>query len=355
MGHHHSHADREFPDCHDSPTDRSGPSGHSAGHPAQGGPTAGAFSPDLGAAVLPSTSPLAAQRRRSVRRVLVGTLILNVIVVILKAIVGWWTGSLSLMADALHSVTDSLNNVLGLVTNRLSSPEPDWDHPYGHQKFEAIGALGIAAFLGIACFEILKGAGERVLGGVEPIKVGSVDLAILLLVLGINIFVAFYERAVGQRLQSPILIADAHHTMSDIWITLSVLAGLVGIWVFNWPWLDVLMAFPVALLVLQSAWAVLRDNLPWLVDEAAIAPEAIHQVVMAVPGVTNCHQIASRGLLGRQVFIDMHLIVAATDVQTAHEITEAVEAQLMERYGLVRVTIHVEPPAYYEDQITYQP
>ncbi|MGA1475604.1 MAG: cation diffusion facilitator family transporter [Prochlorothrix sp.] len=297
---------------------------------------------------------MAARRRRSVRRVLVWTLVLNVVVVVLKAIVGWWTGSLSLLADALHSVTDSLNNVLGLVTNQLSSPEPDDDHPYGHQKFEAIGALGIAAFLGIACFEILKGAVERILQGLEPIEVGNWDLGILIVVLGINIFVAFYERAVGQRLHSQILIADAHHTMSDIWITISVLAGLWGVWVLNWPWLDVIMAFPVALLVLWSSWCVLRDNLPWLVDEAAIAPEAIHQVVMAVPGVTNCHQIASRGLLGRQVFIDMHLIVAATDVQTAHEITEAVEARLAECYAPVRVTIHVEPPDYHEDEITYR-
>ena len=94
--------------------------------------------------------------RREVKKVLIITLILNVVVTLLKAVIGWTTGSLSLQADALHSVTDSANNVLGLVTNRLSSPEPDRDHPYGHQKFEAIGALGIAAFLGIACFEILS-------------------------------------------------------------------------------------------------------------------------------------------------------------------------------------------------------
>lgn len=62
-----------------------------------------------------------------------------------------------LFADALHSITDSANNVLGLTMNRLASPEPDREHPYRHQKFNAIGALGIAAFLGIACFEILEG------------------------------------------------------------------------------------------------------------------------------------------------------------------------------------------------------
>jgi cation diffusion facilitator family transporter len=181
------------------------------------------------------------------------TLALNLLVAGLKAGVGWWTGSLSLLADALHSVTDSANNVLGLLTNHLASPQPDRDHPYGHQKFEAIGALGIAAFLGIACFEILQGAVERLLVGGEPVTLSAIALWIMIGVLGINILVAFYERRVGLRLHSKILIADAHHTMSDVWITIAVLAGLIGVWL-GVQWLDVAMAFPVAILVFKSGW-----------------------------------------------------------------------------------------------------
>ncbi|NJM99010.1 MAG: cation transporter [Phormidesmis sp. RL_2_1] len=290
--------------------------------------------------------------RAEVRRVLSITLVLNVAVVLLKLIVGWWTGSLSLLADALHSITDSANNVLGLVTNQLASPIPDRDHPYGHQKYEAVGALGIAAFLGIACFEILRGAGERILFGGEPVTMGATSLWFLLVVLGINIFVAFYERRVGLRLGSNILIADAQHTMSDIWITMAVLGGLIGVWM-GVQWLDLVLAFPVAILVVRSGWVVLSANLPWLVDEMAIAPEAIHAVVMRVPGVLNCHNIASRGLLGRQVFIDMHLIVEPTDVLSAHNITEQIEQQLEQDFGPTRVTIHVEPHSYVESQISY--
>lgn len=291
--------------------------------------------------------------RKEVRRVLVITLILNVVVLLLKAFVGYLTGSLSLLADALHSVTDSANNVLGLVTSQLSSPHPDREHPYGHQKFEAIGALGIAAFLGIACFEILQGAIARLFHASEPVRISSSELWLLLIVLGVNIFVAFYERWVGQRIGSPILLADARHTMSDIWVTMTVMGGLIGVWLFDVQWLDVLLAFPVALLVFSSGWAVLRENLPWLVDEMAIAPEAIHQDVMDVPGVLNCHSIASRGVLGRQVFIEMHLIVDAQDVDTAHQITEAVEERLEVEYGPARILIHVEPFVYQSDEISY--
>lgn len=303
---------------------------------------------------------MAQNKQKKVREVLIITLILNIVVLTLKAVVGTITGSLSLQADALHSVTDSANNVLGLVTNQLSSPIPDRDHPYGHHKFEAIGALGIAAFLGIACFEIFSSALNRVIFGGEPVKIGGGELWVLILILGINIFVAFYERKVGQELGSNILIADATHTMSDVWITISVLVGLIGVWqseAWNMPWLqslDYLLAFPVAILVIKSAWDVLKSNLPWLVDEMAIAPELIHEIVMEVSGVINCHNIASRGLLGRQIFIEMHLIVNTENVKIAHDITEEIEAKLEAKFAPVRVLIHVEPLEYQSPEITYE-
>lgn len=291
--------------------------------------------------------------RSTVRKVLLLTLLLNLFVLGLKAVVGYLTGSLSLLADALHSLTDSANNILGLIASRFSSPMPDRDHPYGHQKYEAVGALGIAAFLGIACYEILQSAIERLIHPSQPVQISASELWLLLIVLGVNIFVAFYERREGQRVGSPILIADAKHTMSDVWVTMSVLAGLIGIWALNWQWLDVVLSFPVAILVFYSGWTVLKQNLPWLVDEIAIAPEAIHAIALSVPGVINCHDIASRGVVGRQAFIEMHLIVDAQDVETAHRITEEVEARLAERYSPVRVLIHVEPPSYKSNHISY--
>ncbi|AFY44887.1 cation diffusion facilitator family transporter [Nostoc sp. PCC 7107] len=290
--------------------------------------------------------------RNTVRKVLIITLLLNLFVMGLKAVVGYWTGSLSLSADALHSVTDSANNVLGLFASNFSSPHPDREHPYGHQKFEAVGALGIAAFLGIACFEILQGAIERIIKGSDLVRISPPELWLLLIVLGVNIFVAFYERKVGQQVGSPILIADAMHTMSDIWVTISVIGGLIGVWL-GYQWLDLVLAFPVALLVFWSGWSVLKANLPWLVDKMAIAPEAIHEIATSVPGVMNCHDIASRGILGRQVFIEMHLTVDAPDVKTAHCITENVERLLEERFHPVRILIHVEPPEYQSEQISF--
>ena len=183
-------------------------------------------------------------------------------------------------------------------------------------------------------------------------EISGVELGLLILVLFVNIFVALYERRVGKSLGSPILIADAHHTMSDVWVTITVLVGLIGVWQ-GITWLDVVLSFPVAVMVFISAWKVLKENLPWLVDEIAIDPEEIHRVVMTTPGVINCHSIASRGVLGRQVFMEMHLIVDAKDVENAHNICEEVEKALSVHFSPVRVLIHVEPPDYLEDEISY--
>jgi cation diffusion facilitator family transporter len=297
--------------------------------------------------------------RPEVRKVLIITLVLNVTVLLLKVIVGFWTGALSLIADALHSLTDSANNILGLVAIRFASPYPDREHPYGHRKFEAVAAIGITASLLFVCFEILQVAFERLLAGGKILDISAPTMWIMVIVLGINIFVAFYERRVGRRLNSHILIADAYHTMSDIWITLAVLLGLVGIWIgnltgYSWlNWLDVIMALPVAGFALWSAWEVFKSNLPILVDEAAIAPEEIAAIATSVPGVINCHDIASRGVVGQQVFIEMHMIVAPQDVETAHGITEQVEELLLIQFAPARITIHVEPPEYESDRITY--
>jgi cation diffusion facilitator family transporter len=258
------------------------------------------------------------------------------------------------LADAMHSATDGFSSLLGLVTNGLSDPEPDRDHPYGHHKYEAVGALAIAAFILFTAFEILQAAFERLRTGLQPLRMDSRELLVLLLVLGINILLASYERAEGRRLGSPLLKADAAHTSSDIWTTAVVLVGLAGALWLNLSWLDVALAIPLCLLLVRVCWSVLRTNLPQLVDQIAIAPEAIHQVAMEVAGVLNCHDIASRGVLGQQVFIDMHMVVDTNDLPTAHRITELVEEHLEARFGRVRCTIHLEPREYASAAITFK-
>ncbi|MEY3964751.1 MAG: hypothetical protein RLZZ106_2006 [Cyanobacteriota bacterium] len=292
--------------------------------------------------------------RGAVKRVLLIALAVNVSMTLLKLVIGLLTGSLAVLADAMHSATDGLSSLLGLVTNGLSDPKPDRDHPYGHDKYEGLGALAIAGFILFTAFEILKTSLERIAAGLPPLRLDGQDLLLLLIVLGCNLLLAGYERSEGRRLGSQLLLADAKHTTSDIWTTVVVLIGLVGVLTLGINWLDVAMAVPLCVLLVRACWQVLKSNLPWLVDQIAIAPEAIHEVAMAVPGVLNVHDIASRGVLGQRVFIELHMVVDANDLPTAHRITELVEEHLEARFGPVRCTIHLEPREYAIADITFR-
>ena len=292
-------------------------------------------------------------RRGDVRRVLMVALGLNITMSLLKLVVGLISGSLAVIADAMHSATDALSSLTGLITNSLSDPQPDRDHPYGHHKYEAIGALGIAGFILFTALEILLRSGERLMGGLPPIRVSGQELMLLVLVLGFNLLLAGYEHREGRRLNSSLLKADAQHAASDVWTTVVVLVGMAGALLLQVNWLDIALAIPMALLLIRVCWQVLRRTLPWLVDHIAIAPESIHAEAMAVAGGINCHDIASRGVLGQQVFIDMHMVVETDDLATAHRITERVEERLDRVFGPVRCTIHLEPKEYVEDEITY--
>ena len=292
--------------------------------------------------------------RGAVKRVLLVALAVNVSMTLLKLVIGLLTGSLAVLADAMHSATDGLSSLLGLITNGLSDPSPDRDHPYGHDKYEGLGALAIAGFILFTAFEILKSSLERIAAGLPPLRLDGQDLLLLLIVLGCNLLLAGYERSEGRRLGSQLLLADAKHTTSDIWTTVVVLIGLAGVLALGINWLDVAMAIPLCVLLVRACWQVLKSNLPWLVDQIAIAPEAIHEVAMTVPGVLNVHDIASRGVLGQRVFIELHMVVDANDLPTAHRITELVEEHLEARFGPVRCTIHLEPREYAIADITFR-
>ena len=284
------------------------------------------------------------QRQDKIKNVLYITLGLNLLVLETKFSLGLTTGSLSLIADALHSLSDSASNILGLLAMRLANPKPDWDHPYGHSKFESLGALGIAAFLVVAGMEIFQSALGRIFMATdaEYLAINNLDLIIMIGVLAINITVAIYESRRGKALNSRLLIADAKHTLSDVWITVVILLGMVGIRL-GLPWLDIILAFIVGGLVFWSAWEVIRDNIPLLSDRVAIPAREIMATAMEVYGVLNCHSITSRGVLGQEIFIEMHMVVAPRDIKSAHEIIKEVEHKLTEKYGSVKVVIQLEP------------
>src|SRR5437762_12987498 len=167
----------------------------------------------------------ALDRSRAVRRVLAGLLVANIAVLVAKATIGMLAGSLAVMGDAVHSSVDAVYNVLGLVVVRVAAREPDEDHPYGHGKFETLGALGIVVFLSVTCFELVRSAIGHLLSGGHAIHVSDLGLTLLVATLLTNIFVAWYENARGHELSSELLIAVAAHLRDDVIITIG---GMIG-------------------------------------------------------------------------------------------------------------------------------
>jgi cation diffusion facilitator family transporter len=281
-------------------------------------------------------------RATLVRRVLVGLFFANLAVVIAKLLVGLAAGSLAVLGDALHSSVDAVNNILALVVIRVAARAPDEDHPYGHGKFESLGALALVGFLSITCFELTRGAIDHLTGSHAAPAVSDLQLTILTAGLGVNGLVAWYEQRRGVALESELLVADAAHTRSDVYISIGVIVGLLlarrGLW-----WADPVIALVIALLIVRVAYRITQRSVPVLVDERAVPRDAIQTAAEGVIGVQRAYDIRSRG--GSQVrYAEVTIAVDRNaDVASAHAIADAVEQRLKLDLKLNEVTVHIEP------------
>ena len=283
-----------------------------------------------------------ADRTRRVRGVLLGILVANLAVVGVKFVVGLSIGSLAVVGDAIHSSVDALNNVFGLVVVRFASKGPDAEHPYGHAKFESLGALLIVVFLSLSVFELLRGAWERLVNGAPTLSVSSVQVGFLALTLVINLWVVWFETRAGRRLNSPILLADAAHTRVDVFITLAVLGGL-ALTHYGYPAADPVLAIVVAFLVVRVGWEIVGHSLPTLVDGAAVDEATIRHEAEVVDGVRSAYGIRSRTAAALS-FAEVTIAVdGEQNVAAAHRIADAVEERLRDQLGFYQVQVHVEP------------
>lgn len=284
----------------------------------------------------------ARDRATLVRRVLVGLFFSNLAVVIAKLLVGLAAHSLAVLGDALHSSVDAVNNLLALVVVRVAARAPDEEHPYGHGKFETLGALALVGFLSITCFELARGAIEHLAGSHPPPAVSDLQLIVLVAGLGVNGTVAWYERRRGIELQSELLVADAAHTKSDVYISVGVIVGLL-LARRGWWWADPAIALVIALLIVRVAYQITQRSVPILVDERAVPKDAIQTAAEGVSGVQRAYDIRSRG--GSQVrYAEVTIAVDRNaNVASAHAIADAVEQRLKRDLQLNEVTVHIEP------------
>ena len=289
-------------------------------------------------------APAGPAQAAAVRRTLGVILLLNIVVVAIKVTVGARTGTLSVLGAALESGLDTLNNVIGMVLVTVAARAPDEDHPYGHDKFETIGALAIVGFLSISCFELLREGIQSLRRHDEPRPPEPIEMVLLGATVFVNLFIVWYERKRGRELRSPFLLADAAHTASDTYVTLLALGSMTlalnGLGQFDAP-----LAILVALIIAVSGYKILRGTIPILVDERAVDAERIRQLVRLIPRIRDVRTVRSRYTASGLLFAELAIVVDGDiAVSDAHALADAVEARITEELGASDVTVHIEPP-----------
>lgn len=305
-------------------------------------------------------------QRRICYRLLLTWLWLILMVLGVEAIAGWMTQSLLILAEALHTFIDAFSIVLSLMavsdSHRTLGREV-----WGHGRTEVAGTLGVVSFLGFTglslIFAALQQATNAFSGQLTPFPV-SIDRPMVYLMaamVALSLLVALYAYTRSRTLDSLTLTFSTYHVLGDAWLSATAMAGIIAIWQQQY-WVDACLAVLLTAFSVRSLWQVLHEQLPTLLRPMAIAPEAIAHVVNQVEGVTRCMRIRSRGLVGRQVWIELHLALHPEFLGVAHIVGERVEAALRLQYGPLRTQIWVEeampdPTAYvnYPDQQWTEP
>jgi cation diffusion facilitator family transporter len=225
------------------------------------------------------------QRNRKVRLVLLAILGANWVVAAAKLGFGLLSQSASVTADGLHSFIDGGSNVLGLVAMGVASRPADEDHPYGHGKFEALASLGIGAMIGIGMLELGRMALDSVMHDKHP-QVTATMAGVMAFTLVVNMVVTRVERHYGHKYKSSLLLADASHTMSDVYVTLAVLGSLLLVWL-GFPRADGLIALGVMVFVAWVAYGIVRQAVSASIS-APVRAVATTRLRISIPSGIGC-------------------------------------------------------------------
>ena len=275
-------------------------------------------------------------------RLLLLGLWLTLMMLAMKVWIGWATRSLSVAAEALQTLITSFSLLLSVLA--LSSPHPAKRELWGHTRWESTLALLLIGFLGAAYCFLLSIAAEHIgfLGGsATTVYLNTTVLQVLGAIALLNLGLSFIGRYHAQVMDHAGLRFTFGQTLQDAVLMASVVLGLVGV-AHGMIWLDPAIAGLILLVALVNVWRVINGQLPAMMRQVAIAPEAIARIARRAEGVLHCYDIHSRGIVGRLVWIKLRLIVHPECVGVAPEIVQRVERLLHQHYGPAKVTIQVD-------------
>jgi len=295
--------------------------------------------------MLATDTPAPGNAKQRIARMAFASILVALVVLTLKVAAWWITGSVALYSDALESIVNVIAAAAAFWAIRVSHMPADHDHQHGHHKAEYFSAVLEGVLICVAAILILAEV-WRAWQNLVPIEQSWTGMGINGLATAINATWAALLIGNGRAQRSPALVADGQHLMTDVISSVGVLAGLVGVVVTGWQWLDPALAVLVAMNILYQGWSVIGASLGGLMDKAVAPMEGmrIRDIISAnSKGAMEVHDLKTR-IAGRATFIEFHLIVdAEMTVRESHVICDRIEEALKSEIPSVRVTIHVEP------------
>ena len=275
----------------------------------------------------------------------------NLVLLTFKFVAGIVGHSAAMTADAVHSLSDFLTDLIVLVFVRIGAKPQDESHDYGHGKFETLASLFVAlALVGAAIGIIVSGAVKfaRWLQGETLEMPGTLALWAALLSIVVKEVLFRYTIAKGKALESPAVVANAWHHRSDALSSIGAAIGIGGALLLGQKWavLDPLASIVVGAMLVKVAWDLLKSSTGELTDMSLPndSEREIEDIIRSFPEVTEPHNLRTRRI-GNRVAIEAHVrLNGDMSLHEAHDIVTAIEHRIKDRFGpATLVTIHMEP------------
>ncbi|MDR0930557.1 MAG: cation diffusion facilitator family transporter [Clostridiales bacterium] len=272
------------------------------------------------------------------------SIIFNTLLSVAKAVVGALTGSFALIADGVHSASDVATTVMVLISLKLSSKQADYDHPYGHEKYEPVVGVILATVLAMVSLDL---AIESVAKFVHHDVIVMTNMAVIVTVCSIvfKFLLYFVTYIIGKRAKSTALIADAYHHLSDSISSIAVLGGLIGV-MYGVPWLEPVAALVVCVVLFKVAADIFVMSRDQIIDKAA--PEAILREIIdiaeAQSGVGRVDRLRTRRH-ANSYYADLEIAVEpSVSLEKAHATAERVHRAVENNVeGVKHCMVHVNP------------
>ncbi|MEY3881367.1 MAG: hypothetical protein RIQ94_2163 [Pseudomonadota bacterium] len=270
---------------------------------------------------------------------------INVFQTVIKISFGILGQSAALIADGIHSLSDLLSDLLVIIAVKLGSREADYEHPYGHRRFETIATV----ILGVSLVVIGGGITWSVMNRMahpEHLPVPNlIGMGIAALSIFINEGLYQYTKRIARKTRSKLLLANAWHQRSDAISSIVVLFG-IGAVILGYPLADAIAAIVVALMVAKIGLNLVLESVKELVD-TSLPPKLVAEIrkaIMSIDGVEGIHLLRTRQM-GEDALIDAHIIVdPRITVSEGHSIGDTVRDELISRFDdIMDVLVHVDP------------